>query len=310
MKQREGFGREIESQGRVHERVDFIETKSELVRTQLEQVAVRTEPTDGERGILSRHDHELDTRRHELQERGDRGVGRRLLDEVVVVEDDDQLTVDRLECFGDLGGHRAWLGRGQPGLQALRGRCEGRLRATNRFGDGAPQRRRVAHARTQHDPGEAPVIQLAPLDGERRLPVSRRRDDQHEPFPRLDEPRRQPLPRNSVGMCDRRGEPDAERCEASAVLPGAVRHPDRRPVSHIHFGHGVHPGPPLLREPRALSSSQGRTNLADRAISGNGVRIPMGLASACGSSGVYALPVGTSSTRCRADQCNRAGRDG
>ena len=45
VKQRDGFGREIESQGRVHERVDFIETKSELVRTQLEQVAVRTEPS-------------------------------------------------------------------------------------------------------------------------------------------------------------------------------------------------------------------------------------------------------------------------
>ena len=55
MKQREGFGREIESQGRVHERVDFIETKGELVRTQLEQVTVRTQPTEGERGILPRH---------------------------------------------------------------------------------------------------------------------------------------------------------------------------------------------------------------------------------------------------------------
>ena len=239
----EALGAEPEGQLLVQEDRLLVLRETEVERAQLEQARVGAELRDRDRRIGAARDDELDVPRLRLHEVGERGVAGRVVDRVVVVEDEDELARKRLELPDDDRDQRV-VHVDVAGLERdLRGVSEIRADAADRLDDPGPERDRVAVGGVGGEPGERALVELAPLREEGRLPEPRRRGEEDERCVRADEPGAEPRAHDHLG----RGREAAqlrfqEKADAAAS-----------PIAFTEEGPPAHPS-------RAPSCSGGATN--------------------------------------------------
>ena len=176
----EALGTEPEGQLLVQEDRLLVLREAEVERTQLEQARVGAELRDRDRRIGAARDDELDVPRLRLHEVGERGVAGRVVDRVVVVEDEDELARKRLELPDDDRDQRVVHVDVASLERDLGGVSEIRPDAADRLDDPGPERDRVAVGGIGGEPGEWALVELAPLREEGRLPEPRRRGEEDE----------------------------------------------------------------------------------------------------------------------------------
>ena len=195
----EALGAEPECQLLVQEDRLLVLRETEVERAQLEQARVGAELRDRDRRIGAARDDELDVPRLRLHEVGERGVAGRVVDRVVVVEDEDELARKRLELPDDDRDQRV-VHVNVAGLERdLRGVSEIRADAADRLDDPGPERDRVAVGGIGGEPGERALVELAPLGEQGRLPEPRRRSEEDERCVRADEPGAEPRAHDHLG---------------------------------------------------------------------------------------------------------------
>ncbi len=239
----EAFGTETECQLLVQEDRLLVLRKTEVERSQLEQAPVGAELCDRDRRIGASRDDELDVPRLRLHEVGQRGVAGRVVDRVVVVEDEDELAWKRLELPDDDRDQRV-VQVNVAGLERDLSRVsEIRADAADRLDDPGPERDRVAVGGIGGEPGERALVELAPLREKGRLPEPRRRGEEDERRVRADEPGAEPRPHDHLG---RRREAAELRLQEKADAAAS-------PIAFTEEG-------PPAHESRAPSCSGGATN--------------------------------------------------
>ena len=195
----EALGAETEGQLLVQEDRLLVLRETEVERAQLEQARVGAELRDRDRRIGAARDDELDVPRLRLHEVGERGVAGRVVDRLVVVEDEDELARKRLELPDDDRDQRV-VHVDVAGLERdLGGVSEIRADAADRLDDPGPERDRVAVGGIGCEPGERALVELAPLREEGRLPEPRRRSEEDERCVRADEPGAEPRAHDHLG---------------------------------------------------------------------------------------------------------------
>ena len=123
----------------------------------------------------------------------------RVVDRVVVVEDEDELARKRLELADDDRDQRVVHVDVASLERDLGGVSEIRPHAADRLDDPGPERDRVVVGGIGGEPGEWTLVVLAPLRQEGRLAEARRRGEQDERRVRAEEPRAQPWPHDHLG---------------------------------------------------------------------------------------------------------------
>ena len=175
----------------------------EVAGADVDQLALRAQPADRQRGLLARREHELRAVGQELRERGERAERLGRAHALHVVEHQHERAVDPLEHPGHVR---------QRGAGIVAGNAPDVAEVLERTGELPEHELRVVVGVVGQDPAHRPAVRLEPVRQQRRLAVARRGHEQHE--------------RDVTGLGEPAHEPVAlERARRGAAGRGATARP-------------------------------------------------------------------------------------
>ena len=203
----DGFGGEVEAHRVVEEAGGFVWSEAEIGGAHLGEMAPRPQTRQGEGRVLTRRDDEVNRRRQVLDKKGQRGVHRRIVDGVVIVQDEGEGSVGSGEIVEENGEERFGRGRarGSEGALDLRPQAGAyRLERGYEVGEEACQ---IPVSGVEGQPRGRPLDIGEPRTDQRRLAEPSGGGHERQPAvqPRI-QPLDQPRPRYDVGPQRRRVE--------------------------------------------------------------------------------------------------------
>ena len=176
---RNGIAPQAEIQDIVEELLRLLGGEGKIPEADFGEGAACPQPPQPDRGVDPGAQNELDVAGLVFGEQGDRLMTRQVGDPLVVVEDEHDVAVQRLEVAEDPRDRDPNEVRSTP-KGRFRRLPEDGADPADRLDDVAPQDHRVVVRAVERDPGEGALVGLAPLGDECGLPEAGGRHDQDQ----------------------------------------------------------------------------------------------------------------------------------